>query len=95
LLAALKRLSVVRSGFVVRNADGTPLRDGVCDTVVRRICRWAGLPERGWHVLRHSFATHAAMFGVNTWKLMKMMGHKRMEQTTPLVRPGVRSGRVD
>jgi integrase len=81
LLAALKQLSVVRTGFVVRNADGTALSDGICCSMIRRICRRAGLPERGWHVLRHSFGTHAAMFGVNPWKLMTWMGHKRIDET--------------
>jgi integrase len=41
----------------------------------------AGL--RGLHVLRHSFGTHAAMFGVNPWKLMTWMGHKRIDETHP------------
>jgi integrase len=41
-----------------------------------RLCRAAALPERGWHILRHAFGTHAAMFGVNPWKLMLWMGHK-------------------
>jgi integrase len=81
LLAALKQLSVVRTGFVVRNPDGTAMSDGTCCAVIRRICRRAGLPERGWHVLRHSFGTHAAMFGVNPWKLMTWMGHKRIDET--------------
>jgi integrase len=81
LLAALKQLSVVRTGFVVRNSDGTAMSDGVCCAMIRRICRRAGLPERGWHALRHSFGTHAAMFGVNPWKLMTWMGHKRIDET--------------
>jgi len=37
-----------------------------------------------WHSLRHSrhaFGTHAAMFGVNPWKLMLWMGHKRIDET--------------
>jgi integrase len=46
-----------------------------------RICRLAGLPERGWHVLRHSFGTHAAMLGVNPWRLQLWMGHKRIDET--------------
>src|SRR3954447_24230062 len=46
-----------------------------------RLCRAAGLPERGWHILRHAFGTHAAMFGVNPWKLMLWMGHKRIDET--------------
>jgi integrase len=81
LLAALKRLSVVRTGLVVRNSDGTAMTDGACCSMIRRISRRAGLPERGWHVLRHSFGTHAAMFGVNPWKLMTWMGHKRIDET--------------
>jgi len=46
-----------------------------------RVCRLASLPERGWHCMRHSFGTHAAMFGVNPWRLMTWLGHKRMEET--------------
>jgi integrase len=30
---------------------------------------------------RHGFGTHAAMFGVNPWKLMTWMGHKRIDET--------------
>ncbi len=43
-------------------------------------CRLAKLPERGWHILRHSFATHAAMFGVNQWTLNAWLGRKAMEE---------------
>ena len=39
------------------------------------------VPERGWHILRHAFATHAARFGVNPWKLMMWLGHKRIDET--------------
>jgi len=49
-----------------------------CD--VSRCCL-AGLPERGWHVLRHSFGTHAAILGVNPWRLQTWMGHKRSDET--------------
>jgi hypothetical protein len=46
-----------------------------------RLCRKAGLPERGWHCLRHTFGTHAAIFGVNQWRLMSWMGHKLINET--------------
>ena len=46
-----------------------------------RICRKAGLPVRYWHTLRHSLGTHAALFGVNPWRLQGWMGHKRIEET--------------
>jgi len=46
-----------------------------------RICRKAGLPVHYWHRLRHSYGTHAALFGVNPWRLQSWMGHKRIEET--------------
>jgi integrase len=81
LLAALKALDTVRTGFVVRHLDGTAMNDNDTKYHCYRICRAAGLPERGWHNLRHAFGTHAAMFGVNPWKLMQWMGHKRIDET--------------
>jgi integrase len=65
----LRRLEVVREGYVVRNADGSAKSDGQSNAVILRIARRAGLPERRWHTLRHSFGTHAALFGVNPWRL--------------------------
>lgn len=41
----------------------------------------AGLPQRGWHVYRHSFATDTARYGVNPFTLMRWMGHKTLKQT--------------
>jgi len=81
LLAALKALDTIRTGFVVRNLDGAGMTDNETKYHCYRICRAAGLPERGWHNLRHAFGTHAAMFGVNPWKLMLWMGHKRIDET--------------
>ncbi len=78
---ALKRMSTIREGLVVRNLDGTAKNDGDADTAIRRICRRAGLPMRYFHVLRHTFGTHAALFGVNPWRLQGWMGHKRIDET--------------
>ena len=102
--AALKALPEVRTGYVIRNLDGTPMTDDQTKYHCYRICRHAGLPECGWHVLRHSFGTHAALFGVNPWKLMQWMGHKRIDETMlyvhfaeahlrPLPSPVVEAGR--
>lgn len=62
---ALKRMSVIREGFVVRNLEGTAKSDKQAVWALARLCRLAGLPEHQWHTLRHSFGTHAALFGVN------------------------------
>ena len=55
--------------------------ENVVKRLMERVCRKAGLPESGWHRLRHSFGTHAAMFGVNPWRLMTWLGHKRVDET--------------
>ncbi|MCK9459401.1 MAG: tyrosine-type recombinase/integrase [Proteobacteria bacterium] len=57
------------------------IRDGQTTHAIYRICRRATLPERGWHALRHTFGTHAALFGVNPWSLQNWMGHKRIDET--------------
>ena len=81
LTRALRSLQVIREGYVARTPDGCQLRDGQSSHAIRRICRLATLPERGWHALRHSFGTHAALCGVNPWRLMQWMGHKRIDET--------------
>jgi integrase len=78
---ALKRMSVIREGFVVRNFDGSAMTDGQADGAIHRICRLAGLPAHAWHTLRHTFGTHAALFGVNPWRLQNWLGHKRIDET--------------
>jgi integrase len=81
LSKALRALETVREGFVVRNLDGSQKSDGQANAVILRICRRAGLPEKRWHTLRHTFGTHAALFGVNPWRLQSWMGHKRIDET--------------
>jgi integrase len=81
LRAALKKLSVIRTGYVIRNHDGSYKGDQQAKSAMERICKCAGLPSRGWHILRHTFGTHAAMFGCNPWSLMTWMGHKTISET--------------
>lgn len=57
---ALKRMSVIREGLVVRNLDASAKTDDQADKAIQRICRRAGLPARLFHTLRHTFGTHAA-----------------------------------
>ncbi len=78
---ALKRMSVIRDGLVVRNLDGRAKSDDQADKAMGRICRRAGLPVFLFHRLRHTFGTHAALFGVNPWRLQAWLGHKRIDET--------------
>jgi integrase len=82
LFAALKGLEVVRTGLVVRDRHGEPLTDSTADKLMRRhLLPGTGLDLDGWHVLRHTFATDAARFGVHSWVLQRWMGHKKIEET--------------
>jgi integrase len=82
LFAALKDLSVVREGLIIRDLPGHAITtENQIKNLLYRICRKAGLPEKGWHSLRHTFGTHAALFGVNPWRLMAWLGHKAMTET--------------
>ena len=81
LCRALHHLPGHREGYVASNSGGSALRDGQTSHAIYRICRRAGLPERAWHTLRHSFGTHAAHLNVNPWRLMHWMGHKRIDET--------------
>jgi hypothetical protein len=78
----LAEFAHLREGLVIRDVPGEALNDeNQIDDLFYRICRLAGLPERGWHTLGHTLGTHAALFGVNPWRLMTWLGHKRMDET--------------
>ena len=81
LYDALRHMPTIREGFVVRNLDGSQKTDSEASWAIERIYRKSGLPVRYCHSLRHSFGTHAAVFGVNPWRLQSWMGHKRIDET--------------
>jgi integrase len=85
LLSGLKTMPEIRNGLVVRHADGRPKKEQECRSAMLRIYKRAGVaweePNTMWHRLRHTFATQAAMLGVNPWTLMTWMGHKAMSMT--------------
>lgn len=81
LLSVLNVGAPVRVGRVVRGATGDAIGETALKHGVYRVCRRAGLPDRSWHALRHTFATHAARFGVNPWRLQAWLGHSTLTMT--------------
>jgi integrase len=46
-----------------------------------RACRKAGLRQIGWHVLRHTFASHFVMRGAAMKVVQELLGHATIEMT--------------
>ncbi len=81
LHAALK--DRLRTGHVICGDGGRRKTNEEIKALMKRIVRRAGLEKRakGWHIGRHTFATHAALLAVNAWVLQEWMGHQRSEET--------------
>ncbi|MEM3421927.1 MAG: integron integrase [Candidatus Hadarchaeum sp.] len=74
-----KSLSVdPRSGEVRRHHVG----DRIVQMAMRQAVARAGIPKpASVHTLRHSFATHLLMKGVNIREVQRLLGHKSVEST--------------
>ena len=48
---------------------------------IHRICKRAGVREVGWHLLRHTFASHLAMEGVPIPTVQQLLGHSTIVMT--------------
>lgn len=84
VLAALKshrRVTRLRGDLVFSADDGSPLGEWLCQRRLQRACRLANLEPIGWHVLRHTFASHLAMRGVPLNTVRELMGHKSIAMT--------------
>jgi integrase len=80
-LAALKASRHLKGELVFCNERGGMLTKGECKWPLWKACKRAGLRRIGWHVLRHTFASHLAMRGVPLKAIQELMGHATIEMT--------------
>jgi integrase len=69
------------NGFVFTNRNENPVVRRTCVRVLRRACREAGIRNIGWHVLRHTFASHLAQAGANLVAVQNLLGHSEIRTT--------------
>ena len=79
--AALRAHRHLRGPLVFCDPDGRPLTNGACKHPLWRACRKAGLRRIGWHVLRHTFASHLVMRGASLSQVQELLGHATIAMT--------------
>jgi len=80
-LAALKAHRHLRGEFVFCNDDGSMLTKNQCRRPLYDACTKAGLRKIGWHVLRHTFASHLVMRGAPIKVVQELLGHRDITTT--------------
>ncbi len=80
-LVALKKHRHLRGPLVFCDLDGRLHRTPKVRWELERACKKAGLHQVGWHVLRHSFASHLAMRGAPLKVIQELLGHATMQMT--------------
>lgn len=81
VLRALKAHRHLRSEWVFCDLTGKRYTDGECKWPLWRACKAAGLRRIGWHVLRHTFASHLVMRGATLKAVQELMGHSTIKMT--------------
>jgi len=80
-VTALKEHRHLRGERVFLDPAGRDYTLGTWRYALYRGCRRAGLRKIGWHVLRHTFASHLAMRGKTMRTIQLLMGHSTVQMT--------------
>lgn len=82
LRAVLGRLAAASAdGWLFHTHDGRPASRGSLDGMVHTLQRKAGLPMKGPHKLRHTFASRMLEVGASIEELRVLLGHASITQT--------------
>jgi integrase len=80
-LKALTGHRHLRGPLVFCDWDGRTLRVPKVRYAIERACKKAGIRPVGWHVMRHSFASHLAMRGAPLKAIQELLGHATIQMT--------------
>lgn len=80
VLETLKRRKK-ENEFIFTNRNGKPMAWSNSVRQLQRSCQKAGIRNIGWHVLRHTFASHLAQAGANIVAVQNLLGHSEIRTT--------------
>ncbi len=80
-LLTLKKHRHLRGDFVFCTEDGKMLTISSCKWPIWQASKRAGLRRVGWHVLRHSFASHLVVRGASIKAVQELLGHADIKMT--------------
>lgn len=80
-LAALQAIRHLRHKRFLWHMAGGRWTFSTMRAVLKRQLKRAGLRHAGWHVLRHTFASHLAIRGAAAIQIQKLLGHQSIQMT--------------
>jgi integrase len=80
-IAALRNARHLKGPLVFCGDDGRMLGKNDCRRPLWSAIRKAGLRQIGWHILRHTFASHLVMRGASLKAMQELLGHATIEMT--------------
>ena len=69
------------SGLVFSPGRLSPMWRETAHRLIVRTCKTAGIRQIGWHVLRHTFASHLVTAGVSMKAVQELLGHSDIRMT--------------
>jgi integrase len=85
----------LRCELVFPNSEGSLRDTSGCVWALRRIGTTAGLGHVGWHVLRHTFASHLVQRGVALMVVKELLGHSDIRTTLRYAHLAPDAGRAE
>lgn len=81
ILRAHRELANDKRGYVFTTEEGKQLTRNMAKWRLWPVLKAAGVRKTGWHVCRHTFASHLVMQGAPLASVQKLMGHTTIQMT--------------